>query len=215
MFDIKNIFFSFWGYEISHLEFWATLTGAVAVWLSMKEHLSSWIIGIINVILAFIMFYQIQLYPDMLLQVFFLITNILGFYFWKFPKVEDSNLKKQLKISSLKLNQSITFTGLILICTVIMGTFSKNLHELFPRIFSLPSSFPYLDSFTTVASIAATFLLMKKKIEAWWVWLIIDIISTYMYFVKGIKIYAVLYLVFCGIAIFAALEWRKSYRNET
>jgi nicotinamide mononucleotide transporter len=215
MFDIKNIFFTAWSYPVSYVEFWATITGAVAVLLSMLENVWSWIIGILNVILAFIMFYQIQLYPDVFLQIFFFVTNIMGFYFWKYPKESLSNAKNELKITVLNINQITLLLVLVIISTALMGTFSKNLNQLFPTLFSLPSAFPYMDSFTTVASIAATFLLMKKKIEAWWLWLIIDVISTYMYFVKGIKIYSVLYLVFCGIALLAALEWRKTYRNDT
>jgi nicotinamide mononucleotide transporter len=215
MFDIKNIFFTAWGYAVSHLEFWATVSGAVAVWLSMRENVWSWVVGILNVILAFIMFFQIQLYPDVFLQIFFFVTNIIGFYFWKYPKESLANSKNELKITTLDLRQITSLAVLVVICTALMGTFSKNLHQFFPNMFSLPSAFPYMDSFTTVASIAATFLLMKKKIEAWSMWLIIDVISTYMYFVKGIKIYSILYLVFCGIALAAALEWRKTYRNDT
>jgi nicotinamide mononucleotide transporter len=215
MFDIKNIFFTAWSYPVSYLEFWATVTGAVAVWFSMKENVWSWLIGILNVILAFIMFFQIQLYPDVFLQVFFFVTNIMGFYFWKYPKENNSNAKNELKITVLNINQITLLLVIVIISTALMGTFSKNLHQFFPNLFSLPSAFPYLDSFTTVASIAATFLLIKKKIEAWWLWLIIDVISTYMYFVKGIKIYSILYFVFCGIALWAALEWRKTFRNDT
>ena len=77
-FDITNTFITVFGYDMSHLEFWATLTGGIAVWLSAKENVWSWIIGLLNVVLAFVMFYQIQLYPDMLLQVFFFVTNIIG-----------------------------------------------------------------------------------------------------------------------------------------
>jgi nicotinamide mononucleotide transporter len=58
-FDIKNIFFSIWGYEMSHLEFWATISGALAVWLSVKENVWSWILGLVNVCFACVMFYQI------------------------------------------------------------------------------------------------------------------------------------------------------------
>jgi nicotinamide mononucleotide transporter len=215
MFDIKNIFFMAWGYAVSHLEFWATFSGAVAVWLSMRENVWSWVIGIVNVILASIMFFQVQLYPDVFLQVFFFVTNILGFYYWKYPNEELTNKKNQLKITALDLRQITSLAIIIVIGTALMGTFSKNLHQFFPNMFSLPSAFPYMDSFTTVASIAATFLLMKKKVEAWWTWLIVDVISTYMYFLKDIKIYSILYLVFCGIAILAALEWRKTFRNDT
>jgi nicotinamide mononucleotide transporter len=62
-------------------------------------------------------------------------------------------------------------------------------------------------------SIVATFMLMKKKLEAWWMWLAIDIISTYMYFVKDVKLYSLLYFVFCIIAVFGAVEWTRKWRK--
>jgi len=213
IFDIKNIFFTIWGYPMSHLEFWATLTGGYAVWLSAKENVWSWIIGLINVVLAAIMFYQIQLYPDMFLQGFFFVTNVIGFWLWKFPKESEANPKHELKITRLTKKNAflLIFGGLV--ATFLMGTFSKNLHEFFPQLFSLPSAFPYMDSFTTVMSIVATFMLMKKKVEAWWMWLAIDLISTYMYFVKDVKLYSVLYAVFCVIATFGAIAWTRKYRK--
>jgi nicotinamide mononucleotide transporter len=213
-FDIKNIFFSVIGYDMSHLEFWATLSGGYAVWLSAKENIWSWIIGLVNVVLASIMFYQIQLYPDMFLQGFFFVTNIIGFWMWKFPKAIEANQKNELKITKLPLKTSLILVIGGLVCTFLLGTFSKNLHQIFPSLFSLPSAFPYIDSFTTVMSIVATFMLMKKKVEAWWMWLAIDIISTYMYYVKDVKLYSLLYLGFCVIAAFGALEWTRKWKME-
>jgi nicotinamide mononucleotide transporter len=210
--DIKNIFFSILGYEMSHLEFWATVSGGLSVWLSVKENVWSWILGLVNVCLASIMFYQIQLYPDMFLQGFFFATNIIGFWWWKFPKAENANQKNELKITKLEPRTSAILIVGGLMATYLMGTFSKNLHQIFPKLFSLPSAFPYMDSFTTVMSIVATFMLMKKKLEAWWMWLAIDIISTYMYFVKDVKLYSVLYFVFCIIAVFGAIEWTRKWK---
>ncbi|WP_394992036.1 nicotinamide riboside transporter PnuC [Emticicia sp.] len=198
---------------MSYLEFYATLTGLVAVILSVRENVWSWILGLANVVLAFIMFYQIQLYPDMFLQIFFFITNIIGFWQWKFPKKQEANLYNELKISQLSLKQFGLFSLIGLICTALLGTFAKNLSELIPEIFSKPSAFPYMDSFTTIMSIFATFLLIRKKVEAWWIWLAVDIISTYMYFVKDVKLYSLLYAVFCVIALFGAINWTKEYRK--
>jgi nicotinamide mononucleotide transporter len=212
-FDIKNIFFEFLGYQMSHIEWWATLTGGIAVWLSAKENVWSWVLGLLNVILAFMLFYQIQLYPDMFLQVFFFVTNIIGWWQWKFPKTNERNLKNELKISKLNTNQIIVIVGIGLIGTAILGTFANNLHAWLPNVFSLPSSFPYMDSFTTVMSIVATFMLIRKKIEAWFTWLFIDIISTYMYFIKDVKLYSLLYLIFCFIAIYGAYNWTKEVRH--
>ena len=74
-FDIENIFFTTLGYEMSYLEFFGTIAGAVAIWLSAKAIVWSWPIGIINVVLFFFLFYQVQLYPDMFLQVFFFVDH--------------------------------------------------------------------------------------------------------------------------------------------
>ncbi len=213
LFSINNILFEFLGVKMSYLEFYATITGLVAVILSVLENVWSWMLGLINVVLAFVMFYQIQLYPDMFLQVFFFITNIIGFWQWKFPKELHANLKNELNISKLSLRQFFIYLAGGLVCTYLLGTFAKNLSELIPQLFSKPSAFPYLDSFTTVMSIFATFLLIRKKVEAWWMWLAIDIISTYMYFVKEVKLYSLLYAVFCVIALLGAINWTKEYRK--
>ncbi|MGL4629632.1 MAG: nicotinamide riboside transporter PnuC [Leadbetterella sp.] len=212
-FHVQNLLFSWGKVSVSYLEFYATLFGLVAVWMSAKENIWSWIWGLINVCLAFWMFYQIHLYPDMFLQVFFFITNLVGFYFWKYPNKLEENSKKELKITTIDAKNRILLGVVILLFVVLFGTFSKNLNIIFPALFSQPSSFPYLDSFTTIASVFATFFLMKKKLETWWCWLFIDIISTGMYFQKDLKLYALLYLLFCGIALFGALEWTRKYRT--
>lgn len=214
IFRIDRLFFTFWGYPMSHIEFWATMTGAVAVWLSVRENVWSWVIGLTNVLLAFGLFYQIQLYPDMFLQVFFFVTNILGFWYWKFPKNEEKNKNNELIISKLNPRNFLIYSLLALLFTGLFGTFSQHLHQIFPRLFSLPSAFPFVDSFTTIMSIYATFLLMRKKVEAWWIWLAVDILSTYMYYIKEVKLYAFLYLIFCLIAAQGAWSWTKQYQQQ-
>ncbi len=214
LFDINTIFFEALGYKMSHLEFWATITGGVAVWLSARENVWSWVLGLVNVVLAFVMFYQIQLYPDMLLQVFFFVTNIIGWWQWKFPTQNEANQNNELVISRLSSRQWLYAVVVGAVFTVLMGTFAGNLSHWLPNVFSKPSAFPYLDSFTTVMSILATFMLIRKKVEAWFVWLLVDVISTYMYFAKDVQLYSLLYLVFCFIAVFGTLNWVKRYRNR-
>ncbi len=198
---------------MSHLEFWATLTGLVAVILSARGNVWSWVIGLVNVVLASVMFYQIRLYPDMFLQGFFFITNVIGWWQWKYPNSGEENKHNELKISKLSQKDFLFFTMIGMIGTALLGSFAKNLHDILPDLFQAPSAFPYMDSFTTVMSIFATFLLIRKKVEAWWVWLAVDIISTYMYYVKDIKIYSVLYFVFCIIALFGAVNWTREFRR--
>jgi nicotinamide mononucleotide transporter len=214
IFDVQEIAFELLGVQMSYIELIATITGLIAVILSSLENVWSWIIGLVNVVFAFFMFYQIQLYPDMFLQVFFFVTNIIGFWQWKFPKASEANTKDELRITKLSTRNFVLLCLLGLTGTLALGTFSKNLHEIAPQVFSLPTDFPYMDSFTTVMSIVATFMLIRKKVEAWWIWLGVDILATYMYFIKDVKLYSLLYFIFVIIAAFGAIEWTKTYRKE-
>ena len=195
---------------MSYLEFFAVITGFIAVWLSAKEHISNWGIGLISVVLMGILFYQIQLYPDLFLQVFFFITNLIGWWKWAHPKEEEANHKRELKVSRINVSEWIYLSILIFISTAMLGTFASKLHTLLPKLFSLPSAFPYIDSFTTVLSIAATYLLIQKKVEAWILWILVDIICTYIYYVKEVKFLSIEYFAFTLIAIFGFVSWKKS-----
>lgn len=144
---------------------------------------------------------------------FLFITNLIGWWQWKYPKANEANRNNELKISKLSIQQWLLLGIGGVACTVLMGTFAKNLHEWLPTMFSKPSAFPYMDSFTTVMSILATFMLIRKKIEAWYIWLLVDAISTYMYSLKDVKLYALLYFVFCFIAAFGAYNWTKEYQE--
>jgi len=213
-FDIENIFFTVLGYQMSYLEFFGTIAGAIAVWLSAKGNIWSWPIGILNVSLFFFLFYQVQLYPDMFLQIFFFITNLLGWWRWANPKAGEENRKNELRASLMGWRQFLSMSIVGLIGTYFVGTFAKNLHELFPTIFSIPSAFPYADSFVTVMSIVTTFFMIQKKIESWIIWIIVDALATYLYFAKGIKFVGIEYLVFCFIAAFGLWSWIREYKFD-
>jgi len=212
-FDINKIFFDLWGYPMSYLEFFGTIAGFVAVFLASRANIWSWPIGLINVTLFFFLFYQVQLYPDMFLQVFFFVTNLMGWWRWTHPKPGEEDRKKELRVSFMPLKH-IVFLGVVgFLGTVVFGAMASRLHEWFPIVFHKPSAFPYLDSFVTVMSIITTFLMIQKKIESWIIWIVIDVVATYMYFMKGIKFVGIEYLVFCFIATYGLFNWIKEYKS--
>lgn len=211
--DIKTIFFSLWGYPMSYLEFGGVVTGGVAVVLSARANIWSWPVGAVSVALFFFLFYQIQLYPDMFLQVFFLLTNLQGWWRWTHPQPGEEDQHRQLSISRMPHRQLITWSAAGLLGTFVLGTFAQNLHLLFPLLFNKPSAFPYLDSFTTVMSVVATYMMIQKRVECWYVWLVIDVLLTYMYFVKGVKVVSIEYGIFCLIAVQGAYLWTRAYNR--
>jgi nicotinamide mononucleotide transporter len=213
LFDIDNTAFDLWGYRMSHLELYGTIAGIIAVWLSARANIWSWPIGIINVVLSFFLFYQVQLYPDIFLQVFFFITNILGWWRWTHPKPFEEDRKKELKVSFMTKQQLALIVTVGLTGTFAFGLFAKNLHTLLPAIFTKPSAAPFLDSFITVMSIITTFCMIQKKIESWIIWILVDVVATYLYFMRDIKVYSLLYLAFTFIAAFGLYHWLREYKS--
>ncbi|MFZ6000379.1 MAG: nicotinamide riboside transporter PnuC [Bacteroidota bacterium] len=212
-FSVEKIFFTLWNYPVSYLEFFGWLTGIVAVALSAKAHLLSWPIGIVNVVLSFFLFFQVQLYPDMFLQVFFFVTNILGWWRWANPRPGEEDRRKELKVSFLKRTEFLFVMGGGLVGTYLLAQFASNLNHWFPSVFSKPSASPFLDSFITVMSIITTFYMIQKKVECWIIWILVDVVATYVYFVRDIKFYSMLYLIFTGIATYALWNWIREYRG--
>lgn len=212
-FDIENIFFSIMGYPMSYIEFFGTIAGAVAIALSARAIVWTWPIGLINVVLYFFLFYQVQLYPDMLLQMFFFVTNLVGWWRWTHPRKGEEDCRNELRVSYMKRSALVLVIFIGLAGTFALGSLADNIHEIFPKVFSKPSAFPYLDSFITVMSIVTTFLVINKKIEAWILWIIIDAVATGVYYAKGIRFVALEYFAFCIIAAFGLWQWRKEYRS--
>lgn len=212
-FDIKSIFFTVLGYPMSYLEFFGVITGLIAVWLSARAHIWSWPVGIVNVVLAFFLYYQVQLYPDMFLQVFFFITNVIGWWRWLSPAPEEADRKQELKVSYMRVRQLIQVSVISVAGTLVLGYFASRLHEWFPGVFPASSAYPYVDSFITVMSITTTFFMIQKKIECWVIWIIVDVVATILYYVKGVKFYSVEYLVFTVLATYGLLNWIREYKS--
>lgn len=212
-FDIDHIFFKFLDYPMSYIEFFGVIAGLIAVWLSAKANIWSWPIGIVNVVLSFFLYYQIQLYPDMFLQVFFFVTNIVGWWRWANPKAGEEDYKDELRVSYMPWKQFLFIFGISILGTFVLGSMASHLHEWFPKIFPTPSAFPYVDSFITVMSVVTTFSMIQKKIESWIIWIIVDVIAAYLYFIKGVKFFSLEYFVFTVLASFGLWNWIREYRT--
>lgn len=212
-FDIDQVFLTVLGYGMSYVEFFGTVAGFIAVLLATRGNVWSWPIGLINVILLFFLFYQVQLYPDMFLQIFFFITNVAGWWRWKNPAHFEADPKDELKVSFLNSTTRWITVILIISFTASLGMAAARLHHWAPSFFNLPSAFPFADSFVTVASIIAQYWMLHKKAECWILWILADIVATILYFQKGILFLSLEYLVFCFMALAGYLNWSGQFRT--
>ena len=211
-FSVKTIAFEAFGYQMSWLELVATFAGLLAVWLSAKEHISNWGIGLVNVVLSFFVFYQYNLYSDMLLQIYFFATGVYGW--WQWARKDAVSSEKKVKISYMTRQQQLIMVGAILVFTAIFGSMIGKFHEWMPTIFQQPAAFPYADTLVMVMSLFGNFLLTIKKIESWILWVLVDMLAPVLYFQKGMILFTVEYIIFLSIAAFALINWLKIYKKE-
>ncbi|NUO00845.1 MAG: nicotinamide mononucleotide transporter [Saprospiraceae bacterium] len=205
-FDIANIAVKILGYPISYVELFGTLFGLASVYFAAKANILTWPTGIVNEFFLFILFFQVQLYADMFLQVYFFAVTLYGWQKWGTKTLEN-------KITAISLSNRIILAAIILSGTMASGFLFTNIHVYFPAYFKIKAAYPFADSFVMVSSIVATVLLAKKKIETWYLWIAVDVVCVGLYFKKGIYFLSLEYLIFLGMASFGLIYWRKKQQN--
>ncbi len=216
LFDLRVAFVELLGYRLSYLEFLGTATGLACVWLTAREKVWCWPVGMANAAFFFVMFFQLRLYSDMLLQVYYLATSVYGWWRWTHPRSpQESNLRRQLRISTLRRSHLLLLLAAGLSASLAFGAFIKNVHLMLPRFFPEPAAFPFADSAVAVLSVQAQFIMARKKLECWLFWMTVDALALAIYFLKGVNLVALEYLVFGCIAFYGFWGWRRerqSYR---
>ena len=190
------------------LEFLGLIFGLLCVYFLIKEKVINFAFGIAYVLVSFFVFWDIQLYGDFILHIFFLVLNIYGWYYW----VKGKTNKNHLPISDLNRTELFRYAVLTLLGILIFGFFLQHITYFFPTI--EPSSLPYWDATTSIVSVTGMWLTAKKKIENWHCWLIVDILSTGLYIYKGIYFYAFLYLIYIFMAFSGFIAWRKTFQAQ-
>ncbi|TGK83011.1 nicotinamide riboside transporter PnuC [Leptospira noumeaensis] len=205
-FSIEFPLLSVFGYPFSLIEFLGTSSGLFCVYLASRNHILTWPIGIFNSICFFFLFFQIQLYSDMLLQIYFFGSSIYGWYVWR------KRTGAYIKIQSLGRTKNTILLFTILLGTYVLGEMTSRLPLWFPQIFIKPPEFLYWDAFTTVASIIANFLLAQRKLESWFLWVFVDVVCILIYSLKGIPFVTMEYIVFLLIAFYGCYHWYREYK---
>lgn len=203
----EYILFHIGDYPLSLIELVGTVFGLLSVWWAARANILTWPAGILNEIGFFALFYQVQLYADMLLQVFFFVITIYGWQQWR--KQQEGKNAQKINIGALSQHWRWYYLCFLIVGSLCLGVLNSQFHLIFPKIFIAPAAYPYPDAFTTMASVLATFLLARKKWEAWLLWVLVDIVSIYLYFLKGIYVVAWEYIIFLIIASMGLYNWYR------
>lgn len=177
------------------LEAVSFVSGALCVWLTVRQSTWNFPIGLLNVATFSVVFFENKLYADAGLQLIYFVLTLLGWYLWVF----GGENKTKLKVS-----RATTRELAIVAATVAVLTFG-----LWRILSHWGGSASFWDALTASISLGAQWLLNRKKLESWWLWIIVDIIYVPLYLYKALYLTALLYLIFVCMAVVGYREWKN------
>ncbi|MBO7438553.1 MAG: nicotinamide mononucleotide transporter [Bacteroidales bacterium] len=178
------------------LEIVGTLIGIIYLWQEVKASIWLWLTGIVMPAIYTVVFFQNGLYADFGIQVYYIIAAVYGFLLWKFGKKNQNG--NELRIVHTTASQAVV------LCAITAVLFLP-IYWILTRY--TDSNVPFFDSLTTAMSIVALWMLAKKHVEQWFAWIIIDALSSGLYFYKEIYFTAVLYAVYTVVAVYGYKKW--------
>ncbi|MEI6488279.1 MAG: nicotinamide riboside transporter PnuC [Bacteroidota bacterium] len=182
--------------QTSYMEWFIFASAMVYVILAAIENVWCWLFGILSSFLSIYLCFSGKLFLESILQVFYVIIGIYGWYQWLYGSKE----RTEITIVSFPL---LRFVYLIIIGCLLwipLGYIAQRYST---------QAMPYLDAFITSFSIIATWMTAKKIIQNWLFWLIIDASAILLYAYRGFHLIALLYIIYTFLALVGYFQWRK------
>ena len=185
----------------NYIEILGVLLSVFYLVLSIRQSIWLWPVGILSALIYIIVFYNSKFYADMGLNAYYFLISIYGWINWSQWK---NNTGQKLNVINVGRSRAIV----LFICSVIffftIGYILDNFTD---------SPIPYWDALTTSGSIVATWMLTKKILQHWIVWIVVDFIAIGLYMYRGLYPTAVLFLIYTSMAIFGYFQWKRSIRS--
>lgn len=180
-----------------NIETIAVVFGIVSVYLNARQNVMGWATGLVNVGLYTYIFFKGQLFALMGLQVFFFVISLYGWYQW----LRGGEQKTGVPVTRISPQLGAAIAALAAIGSVGLG-WTLDTYT--------PGQQPYLDSSISVVSMAGQWMMARKYLETWWVWIGVNTVSVPFFVFRGEYPTAVQYAVFWGLAVAGLIQWRRS-----
>jgi nicotinamide mononucleotide transporter len=179
------------------LEITAVVFGIISVLFARKNNILVYPTGLISTLIFIYILYNFKLYGEFIINIYYSVMSILGWYLWS----RKNNGQEEFPISIMN-SKEYKISGLIFTATLL---FIALVYHFFDKFTDLTA---YVDAFTTALFFVGMWLMAKRKIENWIVWIIADIISVPLYFFKGLTVSSLQFIVFTIIAVLGYIEWK-------
>lgn len=187
---------------MSWIEIAAVVFGFLCVVLTIRQNIWCWPTGLVQVVLYIVIFYEVRLYSDLILHVIYVGLSLYGWYHW----LHGGRDHGALVVTRLSPGARALWVGVVLLGTLGWG---------YGMATCTDAALPYGDAFTTVASLAAQWLMARKRLESWLFWIAVDVVAIGIYWVKDLQLTAGLYAAFLVLAVLGLFEWRRAYLGKT
>jgi nicotinamide mononucleotide transporter len=184
------------------LELIAFLTGITGIWLTMRQNVWCFPVGLINVSLSMVIFFEQHLYADAIQQIMYITLLIYGWYNWK----RKGTMNARLGVSRLSLKEIAVYCLLILLSTLLLGGLLITLTA---------AIFPWADSLATSAAFVAQYLVARKKIENWLLWMGVNLVYIAIYYHKDLQLYVILFIAYLILSLFGFYQWNKELKSQS
>lgn len=189
------------------LEYFGVITGLLYLLLEIRQHKAMWVVGFLTSLVYVFVFFFSKIYADMGLNIYYVAISIYGF--WKWTQT-DKTADKEKPASETILYCHITwplFGGIALATLSVYGLLYYVLHNF------TDSPIPMGDAFTTSVGIVATWMLARRIIEHWIFWVVVNFVSVYLYYLRGLYPTMFLYICYAVLAIVGYITWIKKGIN--
>ena len=203
--SVGRVFFHVLGYPMSYVEFIGTTLYLASVWLIARRNILTWPVGIVSVIAFAAIFYQLRLYADALEQIYYVGASSYGWWHWSRSRAPDQTVHVSYSSRSALLVWGACTSAV----AILAGIALTRVHRWSPTLFPEAAAFPYLDGLTTVMSLVAMWLMARRRIESWVYWIVVDCVGVWLYFEKGVKFIALLYVVLLTMAALGFFRWSR------
>ncbi len=183
---------------MSGLEIAATIFGLINVYLIVRRNIWNFPFGLVMVVLYAKIFYDYKLYSDSLLQLYYIVVQLYGWWYWLRGRRPDG----LIDVETLDRRGRLIAGAVIVAGAAALGWGMSN----------TDASVPYWDATTTVMSLVAMVLLSRRKLENWVLWIAVDVLSIGIYSYKELYLTAGLYAVFLCLASWGLVEWLRAWR---
>jgi nicotinamide mononucleotide transporter len=185
----------------NYLELIGTVSGLIYLYLEIKQKVWLWPLGLVTSAVYAVVFFETKFYADMSLQFYYIGISIYGWYWWLHGG--ESKGDQELPVSRINMKLAVILLGITLLLFYLMAMVLRDYTD---------SPVPYGDAFTTALSITATWMLARKIIEHWWIWVIVNTVSLGLYIYKGLYPTSVLFFFYATMSVVGYYQWKKTLK---